>query len=84
MPRARKTRKAAAPLKAEIPPLALWFMREVLPRLRRRRTPSRSARHLKNAGIEVLEAMRVLLDESIEWLREEDRSTPMKRIEVDD
>jgi len=38
---------------------------------------------LRNAAIEVLEAMRVLLDESIEWLRKEGRSeAELKRIHV--
>jgi hypothetical protein len=69
----------------EIPPLAVWFLREIMPLLqRRRKRTSRSRRHLKNAGIEVLEAMRVCLDDAIEWLREEDRTAPMKRIEVQD
>jgi hypothetical protein len=44
-----------------------------------------SARHLRNAGIEVLEAMRSWLDETIEWLRKEPRPTPgMRRIRVQD
>ena len=41
-------------------------------------------RHLRNAGIEVLEAMRAFLDEAIECLREEERSSPMKRVRVED
>lgn len=60
-------------------------MREILPLLRhRRRSASRSVRHLRNAGIEVLEAMRAFLDETIEWLRENERSSTMKRIRVED
>ena len=70
---------------AEIPPLALWFIREILPLLRhRRRSPSKSQQHLKNAGIEVLEAMRACIDDTIDWLRAEERDAPMKRIEVED
>jgi len=87
MPRKRQNptngaRREPAP---EIPPLAVWFLREILPLLhRRRKRASRSRRHLKNAGIEVLEAMRTCLDDAIEWLREEDRPAPIKRIEVQD
>jgi hypothetical protein len=85
MPRAKQARKSNARREPEIPPLAFWFMREILPLLRhRRRSASRSVRHLRNAGIEVLEAMRAFLDETIEWLREEERSSPMKRIRVED
>ncbi|HEY6292868.1 MAG TPA: hypothetical protein VI455_15065 [Terriglobia bacterium] len=60
-------------------------MREILPLLRRRRRPpSKSAQHFKNAGIEMLEAMRACLDEAIVWLRKEERSEPIRRIEVED
>jgi hypothetical protein len=60
-------------------------MREILPLLRqRRRKMSKSRVHLKNAGIEVLEAMRACIDETIEWLREEEKDEPMRRIEVED
>jgi hypothetical protein len=86
MPRKRQNRTNGARREPpNIPPLAVWFLREIMPLLqRRRKRASRSKRHLKNAGIEVLEAMRVCLDDVIEWLREEDRSAPMKRIEVED
>ncbi len=85
MPRAKQARRSSARREPEIPPLAFWFMREILPRLRpRRRSASRSARHLRNAGIEVLEAMRAFLDETIEWLRDNERSATMKRIRVED
>jgi hypothetical protein len=85
MPRPRQNRKAEprSESAAQFPPLALWFIREILPILRRRRD-SESARHLRNAGIEVLEAMRSFLDNAIECLREENRAAPMKRIEVKD
>ena len=86
MPRAKRPRTQSTrrePL--EIPPFALWFVREILPLLRRRRrSVSKSRQHLKNAGIEVLEAMRACIDETIDWLREEERSEPMKRIEVEE
>ena len=86
MPRAKKSRAQSTrrePL--EIPPLALWFVRDILPLLRRRRrSSSKSRQHLKSAGIEVLEAMRACIDETIDWLRAEERDTPMKRIEVED
>jgi hypothetical protein len=87
MPKPRQNRKAAPRPEpaAEFPQLAVWFMREILPLLRRRRhRASEPVRHLRNAGIEVLEAMRSFLDEAIECLREEDRQSPMKKIEVKD
>lgn len=86
MPRSKKARTQSSRREPpEIPPLALWFVREILPLLRRRRSKtSKSRQHLKNAGIEVLEAMRVCIDETIDWLREEERSAPMRRIEVED
>lgn len=85
MPRPKRNRRAEprreAP--AEFPPLALWLVREILPILRRRRD-SESARHLRNASIEVLEAMRSFLDNAIECLREENRAAPMRKIDVKD
>lgn len=85
MPRPRRSRKAEPRREspAEFPSLALWFVREILPMLRRRRD-SESARHLRNAGIEVLEAMRSFLDSAIECLQEENRAAPMRKIEVKD
>jgi hypothetical protein len=70
----------------EIPPLALWFIRDILPLLRQRRHRSskKTRQHLKNAGIELLEAMRTCIDETIEWLREEEKDEPMRRIEVEE
>jgi hypothetical protein len=39
---------------------------------------------MRNATIEVLEAMRALLDETILWLRREGRAAPeLKRIRVE-
>lgn len=85
MPRPRRSRKAEPRREstAQFPPLALWFAREILPILRRRRD-SESARHLRNAGIEVLEAMRSFIDNAIECLREENRAAPMRKIDVKD
>jgi hypothetical protein len=86
MPRKRQTQTNTGRREPpEIPPLAVWFLREIMPLLqRRRRRASRSKQHLKNASIEVLEAMRVCLDDAIEWLRKEEGPAPMKRIEVED
>ena len=62
------------------------LLRGARPLLNRPRRPlPPSTRHLRNAGIEVLEAMRSLLDETIEWLRKEPRPAPgMRRIRVQD
>jgi len=70
--------------RGEMPSCAEWLMREVAPLFRRPPRPvSRSTRHLRNASIEVLEAMRALLDETIDWLRKE-RPSPaeVRRIRV--
>jgi len=85
MPRAKQNRKSEPrrEARAEFPTLALWFVRQILPILRRRRD-SESARHLRNAGIEVLEAMRSFLDNAIECLQKENRQAPMRKIEVKD
>jgi hypothetical protein len=84
--RKRKTRARRKPKRGEIPSCAEWFVREVSPLFRRPRLPrTRSARHMRNATIEVLEAMRALLDETIVWLRREGRSAPeLRRIRVED
>jgi len=61
------------------------MLRELSPLLSRLKPPrTRSAKHLRNAAIEFLEAMRALLDETIEWLRkQEERSeSELKRIQV--
>ncbi len=88
MPKERQTRKGRRrpePMGSEIPSFARWFWREMLPLFRRRRRlTSRSARHLRNATVEVLEAMRAFLDETIDWLRDEDTSADLKRIRVED
>ena len=84
--RNRKARRRREPAGTGIPSCAEWLARELTPLLRRPKFPrTRSARHLRNATIEVLEAMRSLLDETIEWLRREGRASPeLKRIRVED
>jgi hypothetical protein len=80
--RPRTRRKGA---RGNIPSCAEWLMREVLP-LFRQEFPAgkRPRRHLRNAAIEVLEAMRAMLDETIEWLRHERRGEAvLKRIRVE-
>ncbi len=80
--RPRTRRRGGA---ANIPSCAEWLMREALPLLCREfPVAKRSRRHLRNATIEVLEAVRSMLDETIEWLRHERRSEPvLKRIRVE-
>jgi hypothetical protein len=54
------------------------------PLFRRRKFPrTRSTRHLRNATIEVLEAVRALLDEAIQSLRREGRAQDLRRIRVE-
>jgi hypothetical protein len=90
MPRNRRTPKTRAPRERatpppEIPPFVRCFWQEVLPRLSRsRRAASPTARHLRNATVEMLEALRALLDQTITWLREQDGAEEMKRIRVED
>jgi hypothetical protein len=44
----------------------------------------RSRQHLRLAAIEVLEAMRALLEDTIEWLKQEEKRSPeLKRIKVE-
>ncbi len=88
MPNAKRNprvRRRPKPAGSGLPSCATWLLREVAPLLRPPRFPrSRSTRHLRNATIEVLEAFRVLLDETIEWLRHEGRlSSELKRIRVE-
>ena len=83
--RSRREPVSTGPASAGIPTCAVWMLRELGPILSRLRPPrSRSAKHLRNAAIEFLEALRVLLDETIEWLRkQEGRSeAELKRIHV--
>ena len=88
MPNPKRTRKPRARMRTrrrEAPSCAEWFVREVIPALRREfPVARRSRRHLRNATIEVLEAMRAMLDETIEWLRrEKTRAAELKRIRVE-
>jgi len=82
--RSKRTRGRSEPQAAEIPPCFIWMVREVWPLLRRFRPPrSRSRKHFRNAAIEVLEALRVLLEETIAWMRKEGPSeAELKRIHV--
>ena len=81
--KARVSRKIEPP---EMPPCAEWLWREIAPFFRRpTRRSSRSVRHLRNAGIETLEAARDFLDEMIEWLREREKQpAELHRIRVED
>jgi hypothetical protein len=79
--RARPNRRAEAS-RVAIPSCAAWFLKELAPFFRRPLPAPRSRRHLRNASIEMLEAMRDFLDETIEWLRHEERSPEMRRIRV--
>jgi len=88
MPNAKRNRRARRPprrVAPGIPACATWLIREVAPLFRPHRLPrTRSVRHLRNATIEVLEAVRALLDETIEWLRHEGHlSSELKRIRVE-
>ena len=88
MPNTKRNRRARGrrePESAEMPSCALRMLREMAPLLRRLKLPrTRSTKHLRNAVIEVLEAMRAVLDETIEWLRKDARSeAELKRIRVE-
>jgi hypothetical protein len=83
--RNQRARRRREPVRPGIPSCAEWIMREIVPLLRRPRFPrTRSARHLRNATIEVLEALRALLDETIEWLRKEHSPAELRRIRVEE
>jgi len=90
MPNQKPRRKTRARPEPPAPPtyggssMVDCFMREMMAILRRpRRPPSQTERHLKNAAIEVLEALRACLDEGINWLREE-KTPELKRICVEE
>ena len=88
MANAKRTRKSPRPPEPPppgIPSCVAWLLREVAPLLRRPDLPrSRSAQHMRLATIEVLEALRALLDETIEWLKRQDKGSPdFKRIRVE-
>lgn len=87
MPNGRRKRRARPARRDEPLPMGIAdclrsLRRAVAPLFRRGRRPSgRSAKHLRNAGIEALEALRDLLDEAIDWLRE-GGPAEIKRIRV--
>jgi len=83
--RSRKTRARREQESAAIPSCAVWMLRELAPLLKKLKPRhTRSTKHLRYAAIEVLEAMRALLDETIEWLRRDGRSeSELKRIRVE-
>jgi len=87
MPTAKRNRRARVRREPEcegVPSCAVWMLRELAPLLGKLKPPrTRSAKHFRNAAIEVLEALRVLLDETIEWLRREGHSeAELKKIHV--
>jgi len=78
--RGRKARVRREPLASVVD----CFMQQMTALFRRPpRPPSRTEQHLRNAAIELLEAMRACLDESITWLREE-RRPELRRIRVEE
>jgi hypothetical protein len=80
--RSRRGRRSE-PRRPPMPSCAAWVFKEIAPFFRRPPLPAaRSRRHLRNASIEVLEAMRDFLDEAIEWMRHEERPPEMRRIRV--
>ncbi len=87
MPKAKKPGKPRRRANRRPPPmrsLAAWLVEELRPFFRRPPGPlPRSAEHLRNAAIEVLEAMRVCLDETITRLKT-DGAARLKRIRVED
>ncbi len=86
MPNAKRNRRARGrrePLRPGLASCIDRVLREVVPYLRAPRLPrTRSTMHLRNAAIEVLEGVRVLLDETIERLRKR-RPAELKRIRVE-
>ena len=69
---------------------SLWALRDLISTLlppkggRGSASTSASIRHLRSAGVEALEALRAVLDETIEWLRQERGSeSKLHRIRVD-
>ncbi len=87
MPNGKRTRRPRPNRRAEasraaMPSCAMWFLKEIAPFFRRPLPAPRTRRHLRNASIEMLEALRDILDETIEWLRHEERSPEMRRIRV--
>ena len=83
--RNRRPRVRPKSKRSEMPSCAEWFLQQVGPLVRRNPAVGRrSRRHLRNATIEVLEAVKALLDETIDFLRREGRAAPeLKRIRVE-
>lgn len=81
----RQTRVRREPDDVGVPSCAVWMLRELAPVLHRLKPPrTQSTKHLRSAAIEVLEAMRVVLGETIEWLRKDPpREAGAKRIRVE-
>jgi hypothetical protein len=84
--RTRRTRRRPRPAGLRVASCLAGLVRDAEQFFPPFRLPrSRSVRHLRNATIEVLEAMRALLDETIDWLRHEGRlSSELKRIRVEE
>jgi len=80
----RRPRVQPEPPRPQMASIVDCFVREMAAILRSpRRSPSAAEQHLKNAAIELLEAMRACLDEGINWLREE-KNPELKRIRVEE
>lgn len=88
MPNAKRTRKRRPQREPQPPGIGdcmQWFWREVMPFVRAARRPGRrSTRHLRNAAIELLEALRAMLDEAIELLRHDATPPELRRIRVEE
>ncbi len=82
--RNRRSPPRREPPSAETPDV-VRLLAQVLPHLRCANLPGRrSRRHLRLAAIEVLEATRALLEDTIEWLKHEEKRSPdLKRIKVE-
>ena len=81
---ATRARVRPEPPAPETLPIVECFVRGMTALFRRPRRPrSPTEQHLRNAAIEILEAMRACLDEGINWLREE-KTPELKRIRVEE
>lgn len=81
--RNRRTRRRREPSRLDFPSLAAWCLREFSAMAGQSGMASGSRRHLRNATIELLEAMRAVLDETIQWLRHDGRvPAELKKIRV--
>jgi len=81
----RRPRQRREPLPKDMPSGTARVITQLLPLLRCPNLPGRrSAQHLRLAAIEVLEAMRALLDDTIQWLQREEKKSPeLKRIRIE-